>query len=338
LMARTFDVLILDEVQSLKQRTTRRAKAIYGKHCDGAGGLIERAEHAWGLSGTIAPNGWAVELWSHLHAFGVIKMTEPGFAHRFCIMRETKWGATPVAHRNTPELKALLRPVYLRRRAEQVLGDLPPLQTVTTPIEADSSAILEAESSPSLDKLRAAVAADTSDDELLAALQHASGDAVARLRHGVGLLKVPGTVDLLRDELEADPSHKVVVFAVHRAVIGGLAEGLVDFGVVVLEGSTRPDDRQRAIDRFATDPNCRVFIAQIVAGGTGISLVASAHVILVEASWSPAENAQAIARCRRIGQQRPVLARYLYVPDSLDEALAAVLVRKSQMSAELEAA
>jgi SNF2 family DNA or RNA helicase len=57
---------------------------------------------------------------------------------------------------------------------------------------------------------------------------------------------------------------------------------------------------------------------------------------MVEASWAPADNAQAIARCRRFGQERPVLARLLYVPGSLDEAVAAVLSRKSAMGAELE--
>jgi SNF2 family DNA or RNA helicase len=59
---------------------------------------------------------------------------------------------------------------------------------------------------------------------------------------------------------------------------------------------------------------------------------------MVEASWSPADNSQAVARCRRIGQTQPVLARYLYVPGSLDEAISAVLARKSVMSAELESA
>jgi SNF2 family DNA or RNA helicase len=121
-------------------------------------------------------------------------------------------------------------------------------------------------------------------------------------------------------------------------VINGLAAGLADYGAVTLEGATHPRDRQTAIDRFATDPTCRVFVAQIVAGGVGISLVAATHVVMVESSWSTAENHQAIARCRRFGQHRPVLARYLCVPDSLDGAIASILANKSKMGAELEAA
>jgi Helicase conserved C-terminal domain len=264
-------------------------------------------------------------------------MTATGFDHRYHILKETPWGSTPIAHRNMAELKELLSSVYLRRRVEEVAPDLPALTVTTTPIDADTQALLEAEGSVALAELRAALAAGT-DTEALQLLEHVSGDAIARLRHGTGMLKVPGAIALLHDELEADPAHKVVVFAVHRAVIAGLAAGLAGFGAVELEGATRPADRQIAIDRFASDPACRVFIAQVVAGGLGISLVSAARVVMVEASWSIADNAQAIARCRRLGQKRPVLTRYLCVPGSLDEAIAALLARKSQMNAELEAA
>jgi SNF2 family DNA or RNA helicase len=211
------------------------------------------------------------------------------------------------------------------------------LTVVTTPIEVDTATLLAAEEVPAFAELRAALGAG---DEVgvLQLLEHLSGDAIARLRHGVGLLKVPGAVALLRDELEADPVHKTVVFAVHRAVIAGLAEGLRDFGVVALEGSTQPAARQAAIDRFATDPTCRVFIAQIAAGGVGISLVAAHHVSIAEPSWAIADNVQAVARCRRLGQTHPVLARYLYAPGSLDEAITATLARKARMGAELEGA
>ena len=337
LRARRFEVLILDEVQNLRSHATLQTRAVYGRHGDGAGGLLEQAAHAWGLSGSICPNGWAAELYTHLRAFGVTALTEAGFNHRFHVLKPTRYGDVPIAHRNLPELKALLAAVYLRRRIEEVAADIPPVTVVTTPIEVDTAALLAAEEVPAFAELRAALAAG---DEVgvLQLLEHLSGDVIARLRHGVGLLKVPGAVALLRDELEATPTHKVVVFAVHRAVIAGLAEGLADFGAVVLEGSTRPADRQAVIDQFATDPQCRVFVAQIVAGGVGISLVAAHHITLTEPSWLIADNTQAVARCRRLGQARPVLARYLYAPGSLDARIAGILARKAQMGAELERA
>jgi SNF2 family DNA or RNA helicase len=224
--------------------------------------------------------------------------------------------------------------VFLRRRPEDVLDDFPGVRTATTPIEADAGALLEDDLA--LRPLREAL---ESGDEatILAAIARASGDAVAALRRRTGLAKLPGALELLREELEADPAHKVVVFAHHKAVVRGLATRLAKFGAVVLEGVTPPEERQRAIDRFASDPACRAFVANLVAGGTGISLVAAAHVVLVEPSWVPSENSQAIARCRRIGQARAsVLARFLTIPGSLDEGISAVLARKATMLAELE--
>ncbi len=320
LRARRWNVLVLDEVQNLKEPSTKRTRAVYGRPI-GTGGLISCADRVWALSGTIAPNSVA-ELWTHARAFGLTALTAPGWIHHFTITRETPWGPKPVANRreHLPELRALWRPVYLRRKAEQVLADFPSIRTPTVAVEADAGALLALEADPALEPLRRAL--ESGDDSaILGALERASGDAVSRLRRLTGLAKLPGAVALLKDELEADPAHKVVVFAHHRAVVRGLVTGLSEYGAVVLAGATRPADRQAAIDRFASDPQCRCFIANLVAGGTGISLVAAAHVVLVEASWVPSENSQAIARCRRLGQERgSVLARFLMIPGSLDAA------------------
>jgi SWI/SNF-related matrix-associated actin-dependent regulator of chromatin subfamily A-like protein 1 len=336
LLERDLGVLILDEVQHLKERSATRTRAVYGQHCDGVRGLIARAEYCWGLSGTIAPNH-AGELWTHARAFDQTGLSHSGWLHRYCILRPGPYGPVPVATRNAEELRALLRSFYLRRRLEQVLPELPAVRTVITPIDAVSTALLEAETDPALAPLRAAL--ERGDDaEVLHLIARASGDAIARYRHLLGLAKLPGALALLRDELEADPRFKVTVFAHHRDVLAGLVAGLEPFGVALIEGATRPADRQAALDRFASDPSCRAFVGSITAANTGVSLVASAHVTILEPDWVPATNAQAIARCRRHGQVQSVLARYLAVPHSLDEAIAGILQRKSAMLAELETA
>ena len=243
LMVRRWCVLILDEAQNLKESSSARTKAIYGWPI-GTGGLISQAGRVWLLSGTLAPNHVG-ELWTHARALGLTELTEAGWTHRYTVTRETQWGAVPVANRreNLAELRALLRPVYLRRRADDVLPDFPRLWTATVPVEADAGPLLAAEADPALAPLREAL---ESGDEttILTALQHAAGDAVARLRRLTGMAKLPGALALLRDELEGDVTHKVAIFAHHKAVVRGLAEGLAAFGAVVIEGKTRPTDRQ----------------------------------------------------------------------------------------------
>jgi SNF2 family DNA or RNA helicase len=93
--------------------------------------------------------------------------------------------------------------------------------------------------------------------------------------------------------------------------------------------------RQTAIDQFQANPKVRVFIGQLQACSTAITLHAANQVVFVEQSWTPSDNAQAAKRCHRIGQKNPVFVRMLGLAKSVDEAVAKVLARKSQMISEL---
>jgi SNF2 family DNA or RNA helicase len=74
---------------------------------------------------------------------------------------------------------------------------------------------------------------------------------------------------------------------------------------------------------------------QIKAAGVGITLTAANYLILVERSWSPADEDQAIRRIVRIGQRRPTFVRSVTVRDSIDEANKRVLHRKRKLIAEI---
>ena len=159
---------------------------MYGRRGDGAGGLLERADALLGpVRLDLRRTAGRASSTRTCGRSASTTLTAQGFDHRFHVLKPTQWGDVPVAHRNMAELKELLREVYLRRRIEEVAPDLPSLTVATTPIEADTAALLEAEDLPALAELRAALAAGD-DAEVLHVLEHASGDAVARLRHGTG--------------------------------------------------------------------------------------------------------------------------------------------------------
>ncbi len=94
---------------------------------------------------------------------------------------------------------------------------------------------------------------------------------VAELRRLTGLAKVRPVLTQLSDEMDAGLD-KAVLFAHHREVIQGLEEGLHDFGAVSIHGGTPTRKRQHAIDGFQNDPKVRVFIGQLSAAGTAITL------------------------------------------------------------------
>jgi SNF2 family DNA or RNA helicase len=115
-----------------------------------------------------------------------------------------------------------------------------------------------------------------------------------------------------------------------------MAEKLKGHKAVVITGDTARNARQKAIDDFQSDPHTRIFIGQITATNSAITLTASDNVLIMEPSWTPAENVQAAARAHRIGQKSSsVLARYVVLAGSVDEDLTRVLIRKSKQISEI---
>jgi SNF2 family DNA or RNA helicase len=84
-----------------------------------------------------------------------------------------------------------------------------------------------------------------------------------------------------------------------------------------LDGKTR--DRQARVDRFQTDPDCKLFLISLKAGGVGLNLTAADYVFLLDPWWNPAVESQAIDRTHRIGQTRRVFAYRLIARDTVEE-------------------
>jgi SNF2 family DNA or RNA helicase len=85
-----------------------------------------------------------------------------------------------------------------------------------------------------------------------------------------------------------------------------------------LDGRTR--DRESKVVRFQTDPDCRLFLISLKAGGVGLNLTAAEYVFLLDPWWDPAVEAQAIDRTHRIGQERHVFAYRLIARDTSKSA------------------
>lgn len=156
------------------------------------------------------------------------------------------------------------------------------------------------------------------------------GPSVALYRRWLGAVKASGMVDIIYDELENKAYDKVVIFAHHKQVIQFLKAKLAKFGVLVIDGSTTQKGREKAIDNFQYDKLFRVFIGQNIAAGTGITLTAAHEVIMLEPDWVPSNNAQSIMRCHRIGQKKPVRARFVRLADTLDDYISDTLARKTR--------
>lgn len=320
-----FDVLIVDEAHMLKSPTSERTKAIYGPDVDGIDGLVGWADRVWLLTGTPGLNNPA-EIWTHLHALMPSALLGKngkavgywGFAKRYTRVFDRGYGPEikPGSGRNLDELKALIAPFILRRLKADVLADLPPITFNTLYLDGKLPGV------SAHDEMLVRNALDSFDVDGLAKVQ----THVASLRRETGMAKLPAVVDWIENFL-ADTDEKLVVFAHHRDVIRELGERF-GYGTVVLTGDTQARHRQEVVDLFQNDPRCRLFIGQIQAAGTGLTLTAASTVLMAEQSWVPAENAQAAMRVHRIGQKNACTVYNAVLAGSIDERIGDALTRK----------
>ena len=128
-----------------------------------------------------------------------------------------------------------------------------------------------------------------------------------------------------------DSGQKIVIYSQFLGMIrmiGLFLQGL-GAGFVSLTGSSRK--RGEIVSRFNEDPDCRVYVGSLKAGGTGIDLVAGSVVIHYDRWWNAAKEDQATDRVHRIGQQRGVQVFKLVTEGTLEEKISAIIEKKRNL-------
>ncbi|CAG9996118.1 unnamed protein product, partial [Clonostachys byssicola] len=93
-----------------------------------------------------------------------------------------------------------------------------------------------------------------------------------------------------------------------------------------IDGQTSLTGRKHALDVFSGDSHCTVLLATVGSAGEGIDLTAANIVHLLEPSWNPMTEAQAVDRIHRIGQQREVMIKKYITRDSIETVRPALSV------------
>jgi superfamily II DNA or RNA helicase len=318
-----FDYVILDEAQAIKNAASESAKAA----------RLLRANHRLALSGTPVQNHLG-ELWS------LLDFLNPG------MLGATKaLAALTSADRNvSPETRQFLanalRPFILRRTKEQVAQDLPEKfeQTIFCDLDKRQRALYDELKEHYRQSLLGRI-----DREGLGKSKLQILEALLRLRQAAchpGLLNKSqiddgsAKLDTLLPRLAevAAEGHKAIVFSQFTSLLAIVRKRLDEKETVYeyLDGKTR--DRQEKVERFQNDPNCRLFLVSLKAGGLGLNLTAAQYVFLLDPWWNPAVEAQAIDRAHRIGQTRQVFAYRLIARDTVEEKVLALQQSKRELA------
>lgn len=125
--------------------------------------------------------------------------------------------------------------------------------------------------------------------------------------------------------------HRILIFSQFVIALHLISDFLDGEGIrhLQLDGSTKQADRQKAIDRFnKPDSDVDVFLLSTRAAGVGINLASADTVIIYDLDWNPQQDAQAIARSHRFGQEKKVLVFRLMMAQSIEERMMQISKKK----------
>lgn len=335
LMSRKWDVLIGDEAHALKTAGTLRTKAVLSTE---EASLHQQARRVWLMSGTPAPNhpGELYPILSALLPEQVAGRRYRRWLNDYCYTQDTVYGLRVLGNKpGIRDLKGALADFLLRRKVDQVLPDLPSILSDVWLLDGDT-ARRQVErvhaDHEHLDSLLALADSDYLDEDALDRLEDSELSSLRRL---CGEAKAPIVAKRIADELDHGLDC-VVLMCWHHSTMDILQEQLKGYGVARVDGKTRDADAE--VQRFqlpSSPTDCRVFIGQVLSAGTGHTLTRAHQMVMVEPSWVPGDNEQAMRRIRRIGQNRGCFVRYAALAGTLDEAIMGSAERKARILAQI---
>ena len=358
-------LVVLDEAAAFKTATAARTKAVYGDALDGAGGIIDEVPFVLAMSGTLAPahNG---ELYPHLRALAPAALIDERgrimrrhiFEKTFCVFDARRVAGSRevqviVGSRNSSLLRKRIDPYVTRVTLREIAPTLPPERHELVPIAREDvkldelaaiADIEDAEIRTAVEALAAAirdglVPAPDIDREMTRLMEMiGGGTALAHLRRAYGLAKLPYAEDVVMSRRGGSSKERTptLIFNTYRMTGDRLETLLGEQDVVVgrIHGDTSAAERHAVVSGIQ-DGSVEVAILQIDAAGSALNLQAANRIIMLEPSWTPGTNHQAVARAVRIGQRNPVLVSWPMVRHSIDEAVMRVLRRKQDGLTEL---
>jgi hypothetical protein len=316
-----YDYIVLDEAQSIKNAASQAAKSC----------RLLKARHRLALTGTPVENHIG-ELWS------IFEFLNPGQLGSATRLRQFLAGGRGSGAAEV--VARAVRPFLLRRTKAQVLSDLPEKTEQTIFCE------LGEEQRKAYDELKEHYRLELSGrigKMGIGRSRIAVLEALLRLRQTAchpGLVDParvdePGAkLDLLLDQLDEvlDEGHKVLVFSQFTSFLAILRRQLDARSTPYeyLDGKTT--DRQARVTHFQEDPDCKLFLVSLKAGGQGLNLTAADYIYILDPWWNPAVEAQAVDRAHRIGQTRRVFAYRLIARDTVEEKILALQDRKRELA------
>lgn len=321
-----FRFVIADEAQYLKNSNTQNAKSIKQL----------KADTRYALTGTPIENSLA-ELWS------IFDFIMPGYLFSYKQFKATY--EMPIVkdqdQKVINKLKMLIEPFILRRNKKEVLTELP-----EKTISVLNNEMTEEQRKLYLHYLAQAKQEifeqidyngyERSQIQILAALtrlrQICCHPSLFIEGYNEGSSKLDQCVEIIEDACKS--GHKILLFSGYTSMFPLIEKELQKRKITYfkLTGSTKVDERIEMVNEFNENPDVKVFLISLKAGGTGLNLTGADMVIHYDPWWNISTENQATDRAYRIGQKNNVQVYKLITKDSIEEKIYELQQKKANLA------
>ncbi|MES9879775.1 MAG: DEAD/DEAH box helicase [Sedimenticola sp.] len=321
------DVIILDEAQRIKNWQTKTAISIKRL----------KSPSAFVLTGTPVENRideiYSIVQFLDPHLFG------PLFRFNRDFYQLDERGRAE-GYKNLDQLHQRLQPIMLRRRKDQVEGQLPgrTVNTYFVPMHKEQSLRygeyeLRVTRIAAMAKKRPLTKEEMEQLQRNLACMRMLCDTPYILDQECFISPKLDELDTILQELMESGDHKVIIFSEWERMlqlVRGLAEGM-GLGYALHTGKIPQPKRRVEIQRFKNDPQCRLFLSTD-SGAVGLNLQAANVVINLDMPWNPAKLEQRIARAWRKHQKRTVQVINLVSEGTIEHRMLSLLEQKSALA------
>lgn len=321
----TFNYVILDESQQIKNPESQRYKAV----------SLLRSRNRIILTGTPIEN-------NTMDLFAQLSFIVPGLLGNKKYFKDVY--TTPIDAFHDRKRKKMLRekikPFILRRTKQEVLDDLPTKNELILYCEMKTSQrriyeLYEQE-------FREFISAKDGDEikkspmhvlKGLTKLRQICNSSKLLQREDLTTAEDSAKIEMLVEQIQhKQDQHKIIVFSQFVSMLQLIKEALDKNGIRSLALTGQSKNREQLVHDFQSNGDIRVFLVSLKAGGTGLNLTAADVVYLVDPWWNPAVEQQAIDRIYRIGQQKKVTAVRLISPNTVEDKIQLLQQHKLEIS------
>jgi non-specific serine/threonine protein kinase len=326
LLTQTWDILILDEAQAIKNPMAQQTRTVKQLNAEGR----------FALTGTPVENR-LLDLWS---LFDFVAPGLLGTAKTFVNEGKQKGKPDMPPGHFRASVRRLMSPYILRRLKtdKSIISDLPDKTEISCYCSLSKQQLgLYQQSVQELTaKIQEPMAGIQRQGLVLSYLmrfKQICNHPHQWLGHGQYEPQLSGKFQQLQILCESirETGEKVLVFTQFHEIIPALTHFLSTlFGQegLFLHGQTPIKERAKKVQQFQHIDGPPFFVLSLKAGGTGLTLTAASHVIHFDRWWNPAVENQATDRAHRIGQKRTVYSVKLITKGTVEEKVLELQRRK----------